>query len=69
MEVVKRYNWQTKRNNWSVIYGNGSSKTTAYFSKRIQAKLFIDWLIASDYSRISNAISNRAYWAYQDSLK
>jgi len=69
MEITKRFNYKTGRNQWSVYFGAGTSKTLGFFEKKIQAKLFVDWLIKSDYSRIDNEYSRKAYWSYYDSLK
>jgi hypothetical protein len=69
MEITKRFNYKKNRKEWSVFYGAGTSKTIAFFPKKEQAKLFIDWITLSDYARIDNNESREAYWKYQDSLK
>ena len=69
MEITKRFNYKKNCKEWSVIYGAGTSKTVAYFAKKNQAKLFINWVTLSDYSRIQSDAASAAYWKYQDSLK
>ena len=69
MEIIKRFNYKKNRKEWSVIYGASTSKTVAYFAKKNQAKLFINWITLSDYSRIQSDAVSKAYWKYQDSLK
>jgi len=69
MDIIKRFNYKTNKKEWSVYFGAGTSKTLGFFEKKIQAKLFVDWLIKSDYSRIDNEYSIKAYWKYQDSIR
>jgi hypothetical protein len=69
MDIIKRFNYKTNKKEWSVYFGAGTSKTLGFFEKKIQAKLFVDWLIKSDYSRIDNEYSRKAYWKYQDSIR
>jgi len=69
MEITKRFNYKSNRKEWSVFYGAGTSKSTAYFPKKQQAKLFVDWITLSNYGRIDNDAVSKAYWKYQDSLK
>ncbi len=69
MEITKRFNYKSNRKEWSVFYGAGTSKSTAYFPKKQQASLFVDWITLSNYGRIDSDAVNKAYWKYQDSLK
>lgn len=69
MEITKRFNYKSNRKEWCVIYGAGTSKTLGFFQKKIQAKLFVDWITLSNYGRIDNDAVSKAYWKYQDSLK
>jgi len=63
-EIVKRFNYKVKRKEFSVMYGAGHSKATGYFKTHKLAKLFINWVEVSNYSRINNDASFEAYWAY-----
>ena len=66
-DIEKRYNWKTKRKQWSVVYGKGTSKTVGYFSGVKQAKLFINWIVLSDYMLNDTRAGWDAYWKYKDS--
>lgn len=69
MDIIKRFNYKTNKKEWSVCYGAGTSKTIAYFPKKQQAKLFVDWITISDYGRVDSDAVSQAYWKYQDSKK
>lgn len=69
MEITKRFNYKNNQKEWSVFYGAGTSKSTAYFKNKQQARLFVDWIMISDYGRIDGTAVDKAYWKYQDSLK
>lgn len=69
MDIIKRFNYKTNKKEWSVFYGAGTSKSIAYFPKKQQAKLFVDWITISDYGRVDSYAVSQAYWKYQDSKK
>jgi|GEM_PF-3857505 len=69
MDIIKRFNYKTSKKEWSVFYGAGTSKTIAFFPKKEQAKLFVNWITLSDYGRVDSDAVSQAYWKYQDSKK
>lgn len=66
-KITKKAHFITGVKKYSFNYGKGNSKTAGYFNSLKSAKLFIDWIIESDYGINKNA-NTSIYWEYVDSL-
>lgn len=66
-KITKKAHFITGVKKYSFLYGKGNAKTTGYFNSLISAKLFIDWIIESDYG-ISKTADQSIYWKYKESI-